>query len=412
LVIEPLPEQALGNRRARRSPRTFSWLSILAPVEVQLVLRCLDFRGRLLAARCNKQLYGAASHPFAWPQEQSMTLRADNDVASLQLLGDRVRGSLLRLVPIRLHLVQTMAHLSLCSEVCAVPHLQTIRVLPPAAAKCDSNAPDVLLPLLHHPAAHELRSLDVSCLWDSGCSSAELQRLQSFPHLHSISLHPSWESNTPAVLQHLSLFPSLTHLGLDLSVGDQFMTIAHIVVDQMRLYPSLPLCTRLVSLYLRGALVCPELLACLAQLPLLERLQLRGRRLERQTAVAWVALHSLRVLQLDGVDASNRLLFVLSSVPTLRLLRWRCRIPQFQPVVFLPSSLPSLKTLRKLMNADSVMHVQLVLPSTFAEWRRQSIHSVDHYLRDYQQREWDKLQRLPARLPRVRIVEVEPEDDE
>jgi len=63
-AIEPLPEQSLSFKLARHSLHTLSWMSILATVEIQLVLRCLDFRSRLTAARCNKQLYAAASHPF------------------------------------------------------------------------------------------------------------------------------------------------------------------------------------------------------------------------------------------------------------------------------------------------------------------------------------------------------------
>jgi hypothetical protein len=132
MAVKPLPEQSLRHKRPRLSwekSARFCWLSLLATVEVQLMLRCLDVRSRLSAARCNKQLYAAANHPFAWPQEQMATLRANNDVASLQSLGDRVRGSLLRLSSIHLRvLIQRMTGGPFCAEVFAVPNVHAITV--------------------------------------------------------------------------------------------------------------------------------------------------------------------------------------------------------------------------------------------------------------------------------------------
>jgi len=217
--IEPLPEQSLGRKRARRSTRTFSWLSMLATVEVQLVLRCLDLRSRLTAARCNKQLYAAASQPFAWPQEQMLTLRSTNDVAELQALNKRVRTSLLRLAPVHL-CVQLLGNVSalLCPEIFALSNPHGITVHPPT--RYAPVAADFFLPLLRHPNAQQLRSIDVSRLLYHRCSPAEMQQLQTLPHLQSLSL--GWAvSDRLATLQPLSLVPSLTHLALYLPTAQQ-----------------------------------------------------------------------------------------------------------------------------------------------------------------------------------------------
>jgi hypothetical protein len=93
-IVAPLPEQSLGCKRPCSSSAGFSsWMSVLAPVECQLVLRFLDIRARLATARCNEQLFEAASQPFACPQEQLAALPVENDAAVLQSLGARVRGS-------------------------------------------------------------------------------------------------------------------------------------------------------------------------------------------------------------------------------------------------------------------------------------------------------------------------------
>jgi hypothetical protein len=157
----------LGRKRLRHSPRTFNWMSILALVEVQLVLRCLDARSRLTAARCNKQLYAAVNHPFAWPQEQMATLGlgANTDVVALQSLGGRVRGSLLRLASIRLRVwLSDEIDGPLCPELFAVPNVQSITLQPEQDGVIPTAASESLLPLLRHPAAQQLRSLDISGL--------------------------------------------------------------------------------------------------------------------------------------------------------------------------------------------------------------------------------------------------------
>ena len=220
---------------------------MLAPVELQLMLHFLDFRGRLCAARCCRQIYAAASHSFAWPQEaeeQLLTLRVPNDNAALQALGAQVRSSLLRLSAIDIRLRQTTWILG--PEVFAVPHVHAIRA-PHTAGRFRWNLPNSFLSLLCHPQAPQLRSLDISNLGDHQCSPAELQQLASLPHLHSLSLagalRSELDSNINAALHRLSLFPSLTHLSINVSN------------EEPQDYASLWECTRLNSLGLQFATV-------------------------------------------------------------------------------------------------------------------------------------------------------------
>jgi hypothetical protein len=125
-IIEALQEQAMGRKRARRSPRTFSCLSILALVEIQLVLRIL--------------VHGKLYNPI-------------------------------------------------CPEVFAVPHVQAIHIHPPFG-DCYTSAANgnIFLPLLRHPAAQQLRSFDISRTGYYKCAPEELQQLAALPHLHSLSL--------------------------------------------------------------------------------------------------------------------------------------------------------------------------------------------------------------------------------
>jgi hypothetical protein len=396
-TIEPLPEQSLGRDRPRLSSDAFNWLSILATVEVQLVLRCLDPPCRLAAARCNKQLYAAASHPFAWPQEHMVTLEVENEAAALQALGQRVRRSLLRLASIRLSLhVSSQCASPFYLETFEIPKVHAI-TLPPKGHYRSVPA-DFLSQLLQHPAAAQLRSLNVSRLVYQRCSSAELQQLQTLPHLHSLSLG-ACACDELASLQPLSLFPSLTRLAL------------YMPRHQERLIPALPVCLHLVSLGLGCSLIRPELVHCLAQLPSLQRLALRGGDVKHQSASAWAALRSLREIQLDMVPAANRLLVVLSSVPTLRLLRWHCRAPGYAISQHDPF-LPPLQLLRSLMTDAPLLQVELVMPRTFDEWQRVCILvAVPDGLTNDQRRRWDELHQLPMELPRVRIVEGELEQE-
>jgi hypothetical protein len=344
-------------------------MSVLASVEVQLVLRCLDVQSRLAAACCSKQLFAAATHPFAWPQDQLMTLRVPNDAAALQALGAQVRSSLLRLSAIDLRLRPTTSILG--PEVFAVPHVHAIRA-PHTASRFRWNLPDSFLPLLCHPQAQQLRSLDISNLCDHQCSPAELQQLASLPHLHSLSLGGALRSeldsnsnvNVSAALQRLSLFPSLTHLSINVSN------------EEPQDYASLWECTRLNSLGLEFATVNTELVNCLARLPLLQRLQLAWCSVEEHEAQAWTALRSLREIQLNSRCEPEQLLPLLSAIPMLRLIRCRWLAPRAVPR---PSSSPDschdrnspplLELLGPLLVASPSLQVELLLPLRFAEWR-------------------------------------------
>jgi len=372
-------------------------LVLLAPVECQLVLRCLDFRSRLAAARCNKQLFVAASQPFAWPQEQLATLRVANDVSALQSLGAGVRGSLLRLSPIHLRVQLEDVSAQLCPEIFAVPRVHGITVHPPT--RYAPIAADFLLPLLCHPDAQQMRSLDVDCLFFYRCSSAELEQMQTLPQLHSLSL--GWAaSDHLATLQPLSLLPSLTHFGLNLSMH-----------WAARLLPSLPLCSRLVSLKLSSSVIHSELVSCLAQLPSLQRLQLRGGDVKEQTVDAWADLRSLHEIQMHHVREAYLLLPTLSSVPMLRLLRWHCGAPEYYTTQHDPY-LPTLHSLRPLLTDAPLLQVELVMQRTFDEWHRASSTStvLGSALANYQRRKWDELHLMQAQLPRVRIVEPDEEE--
>jgi hypothetical protein len=373
-------------------------MSLLATVELQLVLRCLDGHSRLAAARCNKKLFAAASHPFAWPQDPLFMLRVENDWVVMEELGVRVRGSLLRLASIHL-LVQLRDHASavLRSEIFALPNAHGITVHPPT--RYASVPADFLLPLLRHPAAPQLRVLDVGCLYFYRCSSAELQQLQTLPRLHSLSFGDTACDNL-ATLESLSLLSSLTHLTLNMER------------HQARLLPSLPLCSRLVSLKLSSSVIRTELVNCLAQLPSLQRLHLHNGDVAQQTAGAWAALRSLHEIHLDRVWDAIRLLPVLSSTPALRMLRWHCKPPWYALRERHFPSLPQLGPLGQLLSATPLLQVELLMPRTFDEWlHERTADEVTNALTNYQRRVWDELHQLPVQLPRVRIVAVESDDD-
>jgi hypothetical protein len=395
-----LPEQALGRKRIRSSSANFNWLSVLAAVEVQLVLRCLDFRSRLAAARCNKQLLTAASHPFAWPQEQLTALRVENVTSALQSLGARVRGSLLRLSSIDLRVRFWNGILwPLCSELFAVPNVHAIKVQPPEVSS--PVVSDVLLPLLLHPAAQQLRSLDVPFLRNYTCSPAQLQHLVTLSRLQSLSLGAALSVHFPPSLPQSSvIFPSLTHLSL-------------YQPDSERAHPRFPLsrCPRLTSLKLDDLAFSTELFSSLAQLPLLQRLQLRYGFLHKPATNAWTALRSLREIEFDYMRVGPPLLSMLRSIPALRLLRWRCRVPQSAVCPYLPT----LPTLRELTTAAPQLQVELVMRRSFDEWRTEAFDSNDAALLALQRRCWDEMQQLvlqPELRGGVRVIEVESENDD
>jgi hypothetical protein len=372
-------------------------VSVLAHVECQLVIRFLDIRARLAAARCNKRLFEAANHSFAWPQEQMATLRVENDPAALQSLGARVRGSLLRLSAVHLRIsVPNLTLAVLSPEVFAEPNVQAITVQ--ATPLMQRSSPQFLLQLLRHPsAAQQLRSLDFSRLWKYRCSPAELQGLQALPDLRSLGLPHAGHFDFVGVLRQLAQCPALVHLSINLPLQDQ----------QLLLYPSFALFARLTSLRLADAIVSTPFVHCLAQLPLLQCLQLSRGSVGEQSAQAWTALRSLRELQLDDVHEANGLLAVLTSVSALRSLRWRCRAPRAAE----PSAiLPALEPLRQLVTAAPLLQVELLMPRRFDEWRDKSTDTEAEALMTYRRRCWDELQQLPNQLFRARIIERESDD--
>jgi hypothetical protein len=246
-----------------------------------------------------------------------------NEASVFQTLGARVHRSLLRLSPIHLHVhVPNFIVTPFCPEVFAVPNVQAITLHP--AARFAYVQADFLLPFLRHPSAQQMRVFDIDGIFSYRCTSAELEQLQTLPHLHSLSLGYTACCELTN-LQPLSLLPSLIHLGLHLAMH-----------WEARLLPSLPLCSRLVSLKLSRSVIHTELVNYLAQLPSLQRVVLKGGIISEQTAGAWAALRSLREIQLDDVYGANRLLPVLSSVPVLRVLRWRCSARRSVPPVALP----------------------------------------------------------------------------
>jgi hypothetical protein len=384
---------------------------VLATVEIQLILRCLDFRSRLRAARCNKQLFAAASHPFAWPQEHMhmATLRVANDAVSPHALVQRIHGSLVRMAS-SMHLrisVPTVLRAPLHPAVFAVPAVRAITVQPPSISQ--STVSDVLLPLLLHPSAQQLRSLDVSRLWHYCLSLAELQQLRTCPHLHSLSFGRPADRSFSATLDQLALLPSLTHLSFHMASS-----------DHKWLCVPLSRCARLVSLQLTNATINQGLLCGLAELPHLQLLRLQGGEVELVLEKAQTDLCiSPRFERLWGrIEFGTTMRYVAPTLPlfpALRLIRWCWCAPEHAPSPSLydaPVRLSMAQCIQRLLDTTEAAQVQmeLVLPPTFADWRRQS--SLGQYLRDYQRREWDELHRLPARLPRVRIVEVEPEENE
>jgi hypothetical protein len=415
LAIEPLPEQALGRKRPRPSSYAgFSRLGVLATVEIQLMLRCLDVRSRLRAARCGKQLYAAASHPFAWPPEHMATLRVSNDAASPHALVQWIHGSLVRMAS-SIHLrisVPTVLRAPLYPAIFAVPVVRAITVQPPSISQ--PAVSEVLLPLLLHPLAQQLRSLDVSRLWHYCLSRAELQQLLTCPHLHSLSFGRPADRGFSETLDQLALLPSLTHLSFQMASSGYRCLCA-----------PLSRCARLTSLQLVDATINQHLLCGLADLPHLQCLQLQGGEVELVLQAQTDRERSRQSKRFWGTIGTTRTTMryvapTLPLFPALRLLRWRCRAPEHVPLQPAPSYprapvRPSMaQCLQHLLSTTEAAQVQveLVLPSTFAHWRRQSINSVNQDVLDHQHREWDELQRLPAFLTRAHIVEVEPEDDE
>jgi hypothetical protein len=351
-------------------------MSVLASVEVQLMLRCLDIRSRLAAARCNNQLYAAASQPFAWPQEQIMPLQVTNDGDAVVVVVQRLRTSLLRLSAIHLCIqLPTDPALPLCSELAEVPNIRSLTV---QLSKDGQAVPsDCLLPLLRNSATQQLRCLDVSGMWNYDVSAAEKEQLQTLPHLHSLSLRPPRTSTVPRMVQLLPLLPALTKLSL-------IMTY----INEAHLYPSLSQCARLVSLDLVHPTLDKEFIECLAQLPLLQRLGLDAGVVHEQDAHAWAALRSLNEVYVASIYETAPLFSALHVLPALRLLRWNCHrgIPSVGLL-----ALPTLESLRPLVAANPLLRVKLLLPRTFDEWWNESMQYIRLEPREYYCRVWTAL---------------------
>jgi hypothetical protein len=167
----------------------------------------------------------------------------------------------------------------------------------------------------------------------------------------------------------------------------------------------------LVSLKLNHATVDMELVNGLAQLPSLQRLHLHSGKVEEQIVGAWTALRSLHEIQLDCVAGANRLLPVLSSLPLLRLLRWRCKPPWYAQRERQSPALPQLEPLGQLLTTAPLFQVELVMQRTFDAWLHAwSTVTVSDELMNYQRRVWDDLRQLPTQLPRALLVDVEADD--
>jgi hypothetical protein len=242
----------------------------------------------------------------------------------------------------------------LCPELFAVPNVHALTV---RSAEEEEVAFDFLLPVLLHPAAQQLRSIDTSGFSVYSCSSAELQQLSTFPDLHSFSLNPGDGDDAPNKLQHVALFPSLTHLCVTLWVedGSWGTRLDDLVLD------SLVRCSRLSSLQLVNICINSELVNGLAQLPSLQRLYLRNGYGKKQKADAWAALRSLREIQLDNVNEVRWLLPALGSAPALRFLRWRCRGPPVHRV-WCPLGLPDPQTFHKVLTEAPLLQIELLVP--------------------------------------------------
>jgi hypothetical protein len=231
--------------------------------------------------------------------------------------------------------------------------------------------------------------------------------LAALPHLHSLSLCGFFASDFP-VLHQLPppFFPSLTHLSF--TPPDS---------GQEHVFASLSHCPRLTSLHLdfEGATIKRELVNCLAQLPLLRYLQLYDGdvdSMEPQTASARASLPSLCEIQLDEVYDAHRLLPLLDAAPTLRVLRWRCCALRYSEHVYW---LPTLEPLSQLLTAAPLLQVELLMPRSLEQWyvpssEPEASAQTAAELVDLRRRCWDELQQLPTQLPRVRIVDIEPDE--
>jgi hypothetical protein len=257
--------------------------------------------------------------------------------------------------------------------------------------------------VLRHPAAQQLRSLDISGFEDYECSSAEHEQLATLPHLHSLSLGDAViDAGRTPLSPPSPFFPSLTHISL---IPPQR--------GKEQLWSSFSHCPRLTSLKLESVLISTDLVNRLAQLPLLQQLQLWGSVVEEPTASAWAALRSLREIHLDYVVDTHQLLPVLRSAPAIRLLRWRCRASRILPSSsYFHNLLPTLEPLRQLLTAAPLLQVVLLMPTTFEDWWSRSDRPMEEALSNHQRRCWEELHQLPSQLPRTCILVINSYEDD
>jgi hypothetical protein len=171
----------------------------------------------------------------------------------------------------------------------------------------------------------------------------------------------------------------------------------------------------LVSLKLSHATVGMDLVHCLAQLPSLQRLNLHHGAVEEGTAGAWASLRSLHEIQVEDVKKMDQLICVLNELPALCLLRWRCRAPD-SLAWDERRRLPLFDSRAPLLVAAPLLQVELLMPRAIDCWFVRPPRFVSYMtaeLTSVRQRAWDCLRDLPSQLlPRVRIVELDSEDDE
>ena len=331
--MQPLPEQA--RKRPRRSPRLHSPIDLLAKVELQLVLQCLDADSRLKAARCSRRLMRAADDPFAWVGTPPFSVSSRKQAQP----GTVISRSLLRHAPIEL-LLNSDPTMEL--EVWLIPRLHGLIVFAWQKYLFPS-----LLPL---PA---LRGLQTLRLYFSP-TVAVLQRLPTLPQLHTLEIHPHLPEDD---CSWLPAMPALTDLNTRLP---SFSSEAHAAIGQ---------CARLQSLRLLVTGFMPDSFAPFCATPAMGQL----RHLEFQFLAmgcdmlsadewraGWSALAQLESLCLKEVQSVDQLLPHLAQAPALRTLTIFLRpSPDPQPSIY-----PSTAALRQLLAAAPQLQVRLSMAAT------------------------------------------------
>jgi len=105
----------------------------LADVEVQSVLRLLDSRSRLRAARCSRHLYRLVQAPFVWQDGAPFLVRSSQTDFATRLR----EHPLLRHAPIHLR-VERSGKLATAEEVLSLPWLHSLTARGWAAAPCEA----------------------------------------------------------------------------------------------------------------------------------------------------------------------------------------------------------------------------------------------------------------------------------